>query len=541
MADVYKPREWLPHERPMLPGSPSTPLHSMPRRMVYLLVGILITITGGLGNALVVANLQNLQGVLGATSVEIAWLPAAYMMTNLSINLLLVKVRQQFGLRLFAEPLIALYALICFAHLFAHDFSTAMAVRAAHGIAGAALTTLGFLYMIQGFPQKIRLNGLVLAIGVSQLAMPMARLFSADLLEIDEWRGLYTFELGLALLSLAAVLWLKLPPSDRTRVFEKKDFLTFSLFAPGMALLAAVLSLGRYVWWLEAPWVGVCLALGIALIAAALWVEHRRDNPLIDTRWLSGWRIARIFMVIILIRIIATEQSTGAVGFMQSFGLTNEQLDGLFQWVMAGTVLGMFVSAAVVHPKRLIFPVLAGVGLMGAAALMDAFATNVTRPENLYASQFLMAFGATLCIGPSMVAIISDVIPRPRVFVSFVAMFGLSQNLGGLIGGALVGTFQISREKYHSSQLTEHMTMADPNVAGWVHQHAAAYGGVLTDPALIQAQGLAALKAATSREANILAYNDSFMMIFGIACLTFAWVLYRMIRLRLDDRKAAQA
>lgn len=113
----------------MLPGSPSTPLHSVPKRIVYLLVGILVTLTGGLGNALVVANLSNLQGTLGATSVEIAWLPAAYMMTNLSINLLLVKVRQQFGLRLFAEPLIVLYVLVCFAHLFANNFGSAFAVR----------------------------------------------------------------------------------------------------------------------------------------------------------------------------------------------------------------------------------------------------------------------------------------------------------------------------------------------------------------------------------------------------------------------------
>lgn len=525
----------------MLPGSPSTPLHSVPKRIVYLLVGILVTLTGGLGNALVVANLSNLQGTLGATSVEIAWLPAAYMMTNLSINLLLVKVRQQFGLRLFAEPLIALYALICFAHLFANDFGSAIAVRAAHGIAGAALTTLGFLYMIQGFPQQIRIKGLVVAIGVSQLPLPLARLFSAELLELDEWRGLYTFELGLALVSLAAVLWLKLPPGDRTRVFEKKDFLTFALFASGMALLAAVLSLGRYVWWLEAPWVGICLALSIVLIAAALLVEHHRENPLIDTRWLSGWRIARIFMVILLIRIVATEQTTGAVGFMQMFNLNNEQMTGLFRWVLLGMLAGMAVSAATLNPKRLIVPVLVGVGIMGAAALMDAFATNMTRPEQLYASQFLMAFGLSLCIGPAMVAIISDVVPRPRVFVSFVAMFGLSQNLGGLIGSALVGSFQILREKYHSSALTEHLTLMDPQVAARVHQQAVAYGGVLADPALAQAQGLAALKAAATREANILAYNDTFMMVFGVACLTFAWVLYRMIRLRLEERKAVQA
>ena len=52
-------------------------------------------------------------------------------------------------------------------------------------------------------------------------------------------RGLYFFELGLALISLACVIALKLPPGDRRKVFEKKDFITFFLLAPGMALLCA--------------------------------------------------------------------------------------------------------------------------------------------------------------------------------------------------------------------------------------------------------------------------------------------------------------
>ncbi|MDP1007678.1 MFS transporter, partial [Klebsiella pneumoniae] len=83
---------------------------------------------GGLGNALVIANLQYLQGALGATTAEMAWLPAAYVMTNVCMNLLLVKFRQQFGLRAFTEVFLVLYALVTFGHLFVNDLSSAIAV-----------------------------------------------------------------------------------------------------------------------------------------------------------------------------------------------------------------------------------------------------------------------------------------------------------------------------------------------------------------------------------------------------------------------------
>ncbi len=57
-----------PHERPTLPGSPANPDHPRLRRVSYLAIGILIGITGGLGNALVAVNLSFAQGTLGLNS-----------------------------------------------------------------------------------------------------------------------------------------------------------------------------------------------------------------------------------------------------------------------------------------------------------------------------------------------------------------------------------------------------------------------------------------------------------------------------------------
>ncbi len=67
-------------------------------------------------------------------------------MTNVSINLLLVKFRQQFGLRAFTEGFLVLYVLVTFFHLFVNDLSSAMMVRAAHGMVAAALSSLGIYY-----------------------------------------------------------------------------------------------------------------------------------------------------------------------------------------------------------------------------------------------------------------------------------------------------------------------------------------------------------------------------------------------------------
>ncbi|RMO71475.1 hypothetical protein ALQ35_05421 [Pseudomonas fluorescens] len=537
--DKYTPHTWQPHERPSLPGSPSTPLHPTHKRWLFALVGVLVAITGGLGNALVIANLQYLQGALGATTAEMAWLPAAYVMTNVCMNLLLVKFRQQFGLRAFTEVFLVLYALVTFGHLFVNDLSSAIAVRAAHGMVGAALSSLGLYYMIQAFPAKWRMKALVLGLGTAQLALPLARLFSEDLLQIAEWRGLYLFELGLALICLGCVFLLKLPPGDRFKTFEKLDFLTFGILASGVALLCAVLSLGRIDWWLEAPWIGVASACSLVLIMAGLAIEHNRKNPLLMTRWLGSGVMIRLALAVVLIRMVLSEQSTGAVGFMQILNMSYQQMHTLYVVMLAGAIAGLVVSALTINPAHLLMPLIISLALMATGSVMDSFSSNLTRPQNLYISQFLLGFGGTFFLGPTMVLGTKNVLTNPRNLVSFSVMFGICQNLGGLIGAALLGTFQIVREKYHSSMIVEHLTLLDPRVAARVQSGGSAYGGVIADPELRNLMGIRSLATAATREANVMAYNDVFMLIAIIAILTMLWIFIRSLWLISTTKTAA--
>jgi len=531
-SNPYAPREWAPGEKPMLPGSPSTPLHPTHKRIAFGIVGLLICITGALSNALVTANLTNLQGVFGAYNNEIAWLPAVYVMGNISINLLLVKFRQQFGLRVFTEAFLVLYVLVAFFHLLVNDLSSAIIVRAAHGMVGAALSSLGIYYQVQAWPAKHRLKALAIGLGASQLAIPLARLFSTELLQLDEWRGLYLFELGLALMALGAVLILKLPPGERTKVFEKKDFLTFFLLAPGMALFCGVLSLGRIEWWTSTPWLGVCLALGLVLVTAAVLVEHNRSNPLINTRWLGSGAIFRLGIVMILLRIMLAEQNTGAIGYLQQIGMLNDQMQGLALAILAGVAAGIICSALTINPKHLSWPIVLSLIIVMVASLMDAQSSPLTRASNMYFSQFLLGFSTSFFIAPAMLLGVGSVVTQPKNLVSFVVLFGMSQNLGGLMGSALLGTFQTWREKYHSSLLGDQLSLLDPNVTDRLAQYNNLFASLVGDSTLQSAQGTAQLQTVATLQANVLAYNDVYMLTAIMAGITLLWVLWRLSRLR---------
>lgn len=118
-------------------------------------------------------------------------------------------------------------------------------------------------------------------------------------------------------------------------------------------------------------------------------------------------------------------------------------------------------------------------------------------------------------------------------------LFGICQSLGGLLGSALLGTFQVVREKFHSSMIVEHLTLLDPRVAARVQSGGSAYGSVIADPQLHNLMGIRSLATAATREANVMAYNDVFMLIAIIAILTMLWIFTRSLWLMSTTQKAA--
>ena len=533
---------FAPHEIPAIPGSPGSVEHRLHHRIAYGVIAVLLGLTGGFGNALISANTYTLQGALGLDPAEIAWLPTVYVMTNVSINLLLIKFRAQFGLRPFALIFLSLYAAFTLGHLFVRGFDTAILVRAASGMAGAAVSSLCLYYMMQALPLKWRLKAVVVGIGIPQCATPLARLFSPDLLAMSQWRTLYLFELGLALLSLAAVALLRLPPTTRAKAFEPLDFVTFVLFAGSMALFAAVLGEGRIVWWTNAAWIGWALIAAIPMLAAALLIEHHRVNPLLNTRWLGSADIVRFTIVTIMARVVLSEQTYAAVGLLTVLGQNNDQLVPFFTIIFLASVAGVVLSAVTLDVNRPAHPIMLAIGLVAIAAFIDSHSTSLTRAPQMYASQALIAFAATYFLGPALLFGMTRALQQGAGhIISFIALFGMINSIGGLAGTALLGSYQVIREKANSAALVQAIDPTDPIVTQRLAAGGAAVSRVVGDPALRSAEGGAILSQTATREANVLAYDDVFRLIGVLAALTFCYLLFLMIRRARRERRATLA
>lgn len=518
--------DWSDEEKPTMAGSPSRPWHSPWTRVAYACVAVLVGITGGLGNALLSANLPTIQGQLGLTPAEGAWLPAAYVMVNVSSNLLVFKFRQQYGMRVFTEIGLGVYVLLTLLHLAFGGYETTLMVRAASGLAGATCNTLAMQYMLQAAPPAYAGKMLVVGVSISQLAMPLAWLLSPTLLEFGQWHNLYLFEAGLALCAFAAVVVLKLPPGIQIKAFERADFLTFALVAPAVAMIVAVLAQGYAHWWLNAPWLAWLLIAAIVLLTLAFLVEHHRANPLIQTRWLMSSATLRFIIGSLLIRFLTSEQTYGAVAMLRSLGMGPDQMQPLFLVIMAGTIVGTAISALVFSPKTVGPQILASIALFWVASTIDFGRTSMDRPQDFFFSQFLMAVGSGMFMGPLiLIGVMQAMKHGADHIVSFAVILSMTQTFGGFLGSAAFGSYQFHREHIYSAGITAHVDPTNGVVAQRLRLQQQIYGATITDPMLREAQGMAQLAQAARREANTRAYSDMFALIGLIALLFLFWML----------------
>jgi hypothetical protein len=132
----------------------------------------------------------------------------------------------------------------------------------------------------------------------------------------------------------------------------------------------------------------------------------------------------------------------------------------------------------------------------------------------MYLSQAMVAAGAAMFLPPVMAKGFAAALAKGVPYiVNFLVIFLFTQSIGALCASAALGTFVTIREKFHSNVLVEHILLTDPLVAERVSQLSSAYGKVVGDASLLHAEGLVLLGQQVTRQANVLAYNDAFLVI----------------------------
>ena len=87
--------------------------------------------------------------------------------------------------------------------------------------------------------------------------------------------------------------------------------------------------------------------------------------------------------------------------------------------------------------------------------------------------------------------------------------------------------------------MSESINLGDPDVVLRLQQLGGAYAHTIGDAAQRQAQALKLLQQQVSQQAQVLAYNDVFLLIAAAAAVGAVWVAVNHYRPRIEARRAA--
>ncbi len=493
----------------------------------YFVASAVLALTQGLGQGLITANLSQIGGDLGATTNESMWLLAAYMAPRASLPLLLIKIRTQYGLRTFAEFGIVIYVLVAALSFLIVDLQSAVAVQFISGCASAPLSTLAFLYMLEPLPPAKKINvGLAGALTFIMLGTPLARVLSPALLSDGGWAPIHALGLGMALVSLCFVFVLPLVPQPRAKVISILDIVSYGLIAIAFGGLTVAFLMGSQLFWTETPWLGWVLAVALAAGAAAVAIELNRKAPLLDIRWLSSPAMLHLTGVLLLFRIILSEQTAGAPGLFRVLGMGPQQLSPLFWVIVAASLLGGLIAGLLLKPGREATFHMVALALIAVGAFMDSQSTVLTRPAQMYLSQGMIALAGALFLPPAMLSgLLRALAKGPTYLLSFIIVFLSTQRIGGVMGSGLFSTFVTHRQAFHMHVLGEELSRTDPAVAQTIGAVTQAYAPTIGDAGLRTAQAVSGIVSSAATQAYVMAYNDAFLLLSIIAAVSLALLI----------------
>ena len=465
-------------------------------------------------NLIINVALPTLQRELNAETSSLQWIVDAYALVFACLLLAGGGIGDRLGRKRAMQVGLVVFAACSGAAAFAETSTQLIVWRGAMGV-GAALVFPATLAIITNlFTDPVeRAKAIGIWSAVSGMAVAFGPIAGGFLLEHFWWGSVFLVNLPIVAVALTAGAVL-VPESKSTEV-GRLDTVGLLLSFLGIAALVFTV--------IESPhwgWDSLRSVLGfvvsVAVLAAFVWWELRREHPLLDVRFFRNARFSA---------------ATGSIGiaFFSLFGFTF-LVTQYFQFVRgydpleSGVrtlpfALGAGITAPIAARAALRWGTKRVVTLGLLLMSIGFFVIGTVDADAAYfgpiiVSMVIMAMGLSLVTSPSTDAVMGT-LPLDKAGVGS-AVNDLSREVGGTLGVAVTGSVFVS---LYGPRLTERFAQI-PELGESLSPEVVEVASNSVGAAYAVAQQVPAAAAAPMLQA----VSDSFMHGFGTACLVVSAV-----------------
>jgi DHA2 family multidrug resistance protein len=476
--------------------------------------------------------LPHIAGNLSAGVDESAWVLTSYLVSNAIILPITGWLAALFGRKRFLMICLALFtgsSMLCGA---APNLGLLVFFRVLQGLGGGALQPISQAILLETFP--VRERGMAMAVwGIGVIFAPIiGPLMGGWLTDNLSWRWAFYINLPVGLLALVmTALFIFDPPYVRAQRAGRIDYWGLALLSLGLGALQIVLDKGEREDWFSSAFIVRLTVLAVVALAALIYWELQTKEPVVDLRLLKERNYASGVVLIFFVGFVLYGSVMLLPLFLQTLMAYDATTAG---WALAyGGVASLLVMPLVGRLTTMLDNrILIGVGLVTnalAVYLMSLYNLQIDF-HTAWWPRFIQGLGLAFVFVPLTTLTMSRI--SHEKMGNATGIFNLLRNLGGSFGIATATTLLSRRAQFHQNHLVEHVTPFDLPFHDWLPRA----GGLLgVDPAgnYWQApQALAVLYQEVQRQAQMLAYGDTyrFFTLIFLALLPLVLLMRRVGR-----------
>jgi DHA2 family multidrug resistance protein len=308
-------------------------------------------------------------------------------------------------------------------------------------------------------------------------------------------------------------------------LLREGDWFGIATMAVGLASLQAVLEEGNKDDWFGSPFI-VKLAL-TAAISLSLFIANELivEKPLLRLRLLKN----RNFGMGTAASVFLGFGLFGSIYLLPAYlgqvqGYNAEQIGNVLAW----TGLPQLILIPLV-PKlmqRIDARYLAALGLLlfASSSFMNTTMSLDYSGDQFWIPNIVRAVGQALTLAPLSNVSLGSVAPQDAAAASGIS--NMMRNLGGAIGTAVLATIVTKREQFHSNIIGQSVDLGREEVRTRIAEmtnYFLSHG--VADPAAAHQQAVIALGKIVKRQALVLGFSDTFLVLGVVLLLSAAAVL----------------
>jgi DHA2 family multidrug resistance protein len=469
---------------------------------------MLATFMQGVDTTIANVALPHMQGSMSAAQDQIAWVITSYIVAAAIMTPLTGWLANRFGVRyvfLISVAGFTLTSAMCGA---ANSLAELVAYRLLQGVCGAALVPLSQAVLLQINPPER--HGRAMAVwGMGVILGPIiGPALGGWLTDNYNWRWVFYINVPFGILSaIGILLFIRNARHGQRDAFDWFGFATLSVAIGALQMLLDRGELkdwfGSTEIWIEAIIAGLSLYLFVVHTATATDRSFLNRSLLKDTNCMVG--TVMMFLVGIPLYGTMTLLPTMLQDLMNYPVVTTGMVTAPRG---VGTMIAMILVARFIGRIDTRLLIMAGLMLTAAAMWQMTGFSLYMGMSPIVTTGILQGLGLGFVFTPLSIITFST-LPR-NMLTQGTAIFSLMRNIGGSVGISIVEALLDQNTQTVHSRLVEQLRPDNPLAR--FPMLPAPYS--LTDPS-----GIAALNAAATRQAAMVAYLDDFLLMMILVIL----------------------